>query len=240
MGRIVDACAKVRALQPAERKRVFDYLMADFCVRCGYAKRAARAGSNVCECSPTEIERLSAELADLKELLGPITLCETCSGTGKMPGPDTAEYPASGCCPIGHAKTCQCLVCQWRRAGYKKSEQLRELRAELAELKVSAKADEERLRQAAQRAGIEWYGCDTPEHLADEIVTLRAELADAKKDGDPKVDWELFRGFVDAFTAQDSAIGPLFLAGWNSAVSTILGKIDAARDAARKEPTDAR
>jgi hypothetical protein len=41
-------------------------------------------------------------------------------------------------------------------------------------------ADDERLRVAAERAGIKWWGCDTADHMADEIHALRAEIAALK------------------------------------------------------------
>jgi hypothetical protein len=49
--------------------------------------------------------------------------------------------------------------------------------AELATVRGAMKADDERLLDAAQKAGILYTDCDTPDGLADEILGLRAELA---------------------------------------------------------------
>jgi hypothetical protein len=46
-------------------------------------------------------------------------------------------------------------------------------------LEGAAKADAERLQDAANRAGVEYFGCDTPEHLADRIEALEAALKEA-------------------------------------------------------------
>lgn len=59
----------------------------------------------------------------------------------------------------------------------------RELRAENARnayLRGAIDADDERLRVHSERVGL-FMGCDTVEHMADEIAALRAELA-AHKD----------------------------------------------------------
>ncbi len=49
----------------------------------------------------------------------PITICPECNGTG-IPKPPKQPQ----CCPIGHAKECACLLCQWRRSAYKKDAEL--------------------------------------------------------------------------------------------------------------------
>lgn len=41
-------------------------------------------------------------------------------------------------------------------------------------------AEEERLLDAAERAGVMFAGCDTSDLLADEIVELRRQLAEAE------------------------------------------------------------
>ena len=46
----------------------------------------------------------------------------------------------------------------------------------IAELEGAARADDERLRAAAERAGIAWVGCDTPDALAERVVELEAAL----------------------------------------------------------------
>lgn len=45
----------------------------------------------------------------------------------------------------------------------------------------AARADEERLIAAAKRAGITYWGCDTPDMLAEEIVSLRAAVEATKE-----------------------------------------------------------
>jgi hypothetical protein len=47
-------------------------------------------------------------------------------------------------------------------------------------LRAQLKQDDERLRVAAERAKVGWFGCDTAEHLADEIEALRAQLEAAQ------------------------------------------------------------
>lgn len=47
------------------------------------------------------------------------------------------------------------------------------------EVRAINRADDERLLAAGQRVGL-WFGCDTPEHLADEIESLRQQLTDFK------------------------------------------------------------
>ena len=63
-----------------------------------------------------------------QKLIGPVTLCAECNGTC-IPKPPKQPY----CCPIGHARECQCTICQWRRYGYRKGEEIERLKAELAE-----------------------------------------------------------------------------------------------------------
>ncbi len=74
------------------------------------------------------VRELEAEVDRLRKTLGDITLCEKCGGTGKDP-----KVQMSGCCAIGHAKSCQCKLCQWRRHGYKQEQQLIERDRQLAE-----------------------------------------------------------------------------------------------------------
>lgn len=53
---------------------------------------------------------------------------------------------------------------------------LAEAERTIVELRGAAEADEQRLRDAAACAGVGWFGCDTPEVLADTIAELRAAL----------------------------------------------------------------
>ena len=55
------------------------------------------------------------------------------------------------------------------------------LQTENALLKGAAQADDERLRDAAKTAEITYFGCDTPEHLADKVVELKQRLSDTEK-----------------------------------------------------------
>lgn len=47
------------------------------------------------------------------------------------------------------------------------------------------KADKERLVKAAEMIGMPYFGCDTPEHLADEILVNRATIAALKSQESP-------------------------------------------------------
>lgn len=55
--------------------------------------------------------------------------------------------------------------------------QVAALRAENARLCGALGAQDERERTAAERVGVTWYGCDTPEAMGDEIQWLRGENA---------------------------------------------------------------
>lgn len=52
----------------------------------------------------------------------------------------------------------------------------------IAELVGAADADENRLRQAAECAGVGYFGCDTPEVLADTIGELRQRIAELERE----------------------------------------------------------
>ena len=54
------------------------------------------------------------------------------------------------------------------------------LQEEITTLRGAMKADDERLRNAGERVGI-FADCDTAEMMADEIMALRAALADERK-----------------------------------------------------------
>lgn len=54
----------------------------------------------------------------------------------------------------------------------------------IAELVGAADADENRLRQAAECAGVGYFGCDTPEVLADTIGELRQRIAELEREWD--------------------------------------------------------
>lgn len=58
--------------------------------------------------------------------------------------------------------------------GYQKAKE--ESRARLSGLEASTKADESRLIAAAEKARITYFGCDTPDHLADRILELESEI----------------------------------------------------------------
>jgi cell division septum initiation protein DivIVA len=53
----------------------------------------------------------------------------------------------------------------------------------IAELEGSAKADESRLIAAAEKARITYFGCDTPDHLADRILELESFLIEERACG---------------------------------------------------------
>lgn len=63
------------------------------------------------------MERSWKVLADVKA--APPTLCPKCQGTG------------TNCCPMGHAKECMCVICQWRRNQYSQEKQIEDLREQL-------------------------------------------------------------------------------------------------------------
>lgn len=54
-----------------------------------------------------EHEEMRAELSRLRALVGVITPCANCDGSG--------SNAHGSCCRIpGHAKECACLICQWK------------------------------------------------------------------------------------------------------------------------------
>lgn len=55
------------------------------------------------------------------------------------------------------------------------------LKAENERLRGALAADDARSRAAADRAGVTFMGCDTAGHLADAVVELGADLAEARK-----------------------------------------------------------
>ena len=56
-----------------------------------------------------------------------------------------------------------------------------ELRLTISGLRGAMATDDQRLRDAAARAGVLYTGCDTAETLADEVLGLRADLAALRK-----------------------------------------------------------
>src|SRR5882757_3730376 len=58
--------------------------------------------------------------------------------------------------------------------------QLAERTAEVEKLNIASKADDERLLKAAEMVSMPSFGCDTAEHLADEILAHRATIAAQK------------------------------------------------------------
>ena len=54
-------------------------------------------------------------------------------------------------------------------------EQIAELKEEIWHLKNAMKADDERLEAAARKAGFEYFGCDTADMLADEILRFKKQ-----------------------------------------------------------------
>jgi len=55
-------------------------------------------------------------------------------------------------------------------------DEMMQARRRITDLEGAARADEERLRAAAERAGITYVGCDTPDALAERIAELEAAL----------------------------------------------------------------
>jgi hypothetical protein len=53
------------------------------------------------------------------------------------------------------------------------------LRERVQLLEGAARADEERLIKAAEKAGMVYWGCDTPDHLADTILELKEKGGEA-------------------------------------------------------------
>ena len=62
----------------------------------------------------------------------------------------------------------------------------KEMKKRIAELEGAAKADERRLIAAAKKAGIEYFGCDTPDHLADRVLELQEVLVEERAKDDSK------------------------------------------------------
>ena len=65
---------------------------------------------------------------------------------------------------------------------------LRSARERIAELEGASSADENRLRQASESAGVGYFGCDTPEVLADTIADLRTRITELERDRE-RLDW---------------------------------------------------
>jgi len=100
-------------------------------------------------------QKAERERDELNSFIGPITLCKICNGTGKI-GEDRAEYPASNCCPLGHEKECQCLVCQWRRGFYRLENTVIDLKRERDEARATIQrleAEKREMREALKRIG---------------------------------------------------------------------------------------
>lgn len=74
------------------------------------------------------------------------------------------------------------------RARAKEDNELARLQRENAELRGAIKAQEERNSAACERVGLPPFGCDTPDHLVDEIESLRAKLEAAEADT-RRLDW---------------------------------------------------
>lgn len=73
------------------------------------------------------INELAAERDEALAALGPITPCPNCDGKGE-------DERGSACCRIaGHAKECDCLICQWMRSSYANENAANEARAQAAE-----------------------------------------------------------------------------------------------------------
>lgn len=111
-----------------------------YCTKCGSASSTA-LHSRAAAC-PYEAELVPSKERDAIEaaiesersraravldLLGPITACPNCDGSGKNAQGDCCRIP-------GHARGCICVLCQWKDATY-------QLEGEL----VRARADMERL-----------------------------------------------------------------------------------------------
>ena len=60
---------------------------------------------------------------------------------------------------------------------------VRRLDAEVQLLRGAMKADDERLRTHGKRVGFH-FDCDTAEHMADEIIALREQLSQARKEAE--------------------------------------------------------
>lgn len=56
-----------------------------------------------------------------------------------------------------------------------------ETKAKMRGLEQAQAADEDRLREAGERAGVLWCGCDTPDVLADEVLAERAAHAETRR-----------------------------------------------------------
>lgn len=130
---------------------------------------------------PTEIlaenvsrlwKRATAELAQTRHLYANLTRCTVCD---VLPGVKLSSGNADKCFRCDGTGFCTEKQAAAPLTILKLENELAQTRLRLDAMTGERAADEERLRQAGARVGI-WYGCDTPDWLAEEILGLRARL----------------------------------------------------------------
>ena len=110
-----------------------------------------------------------------------------------------------------------------RKAAQTYYDQIAVLRAELAKTQGAMAADDERLRRAGERVGIE-MGCDTPDWMAESILALRDELARLTSERDEAIKKEKsISRELTKYIAQDTNDG--------KQVRNLWDKIERERDA---------
>jgi hypothetical protein len=101
----------------------------------------------------------------------PAVPCPECAGTRIKPEDAlhaSSEYPPSYCCPIGHAKECKCVLCQWRRSYFQKARAL------------------EAMKQRAEQAEA---GCAEMLLALEQIATYCEQTRERADDRAPDPDW---------------------------------------------------
>ena len=121
------------------------------------------------------IAALRSQLASaqtLVKLIGTVTPCSNCDGSGKNAQGDCCRIP-------GHARECKCLLCQWKDACYRNENDCVNAKCELASAVEAQKTTETLILEAHHRAlPANWTYTDsrtTLDILVAEITTLRVE-----------------------------------------------------------------
>jgi len=87
--------------------------------------------------------------------------------------------------------------------------------SELIALGVRARQENrERLAMAAEKCGVQFFGCDTPDHLADRVIELEAQIDGAKQEMEAQHKesfLKLFKGHRAIYQAMQYKIDMLML-----------------------------
>lgn len=148
---------------------------------------------NLCLMIAAAIESERSRARAVLDLLGPITVCTNCDGSGKNAQGDCCRIP-------GHACACNCVLCQWKNATY-------ELEGEL----VRARADVERLtslRNQFKDLLCEDRAADPPDELLiSRLKTLHDDVNSAPTFADVAELVEILKRLDDDFSSLERSYG---------------------------------